>query len=88
MAAVTRQGLAARPGSVVRVRARTRRATARQRKTDISARVIDDLEDHPQSTAGDVAKALSANRSTTAARLSQMVKKREITKATKGYAVK
>jgi Fic family protein len=69
-------------------RASTRRATARQRKTDISARIIDYLEDHPQSTAGDVAKALNANRNTTAARLSQMVKKGEITKASKGYAVK
>jgi Fic family protein len=69
-------------------RASTRRATARQRKTDISARIIDYLADHPQSTAGDVAKALNANRNTTAARLSQMVKKGEITKASKGYAVK
>ena len=69
-------------------RASTRRATARQRKTDITARIIDYLKDHPQSTAGDVAKALNANRNTTATRLSQMVKKGQITKASKGYAVK
>jgi predicted transcriptional regulator len=69
-------------------RASTRRATARQRKPDMTARIIDYLKDPPQSTAGDVAKPLNANRNTTAARLSQMVKKREITKATKGYAVK
>jgi hypothetical protein len=56
-------------------RASTRRATARQRKTDITARIIDYLKNHPQSTAGDVAKALNANRNTTATRLSQMVKK-------------
>ena len=54
----------------------------------MTARIIDYLKDPPQSTAGDVAKPLNANRNTTAARLSQMVKKREITKATKGYAVK
>ena len=56
-------------------RASTRRATARQRKTDITARIIDYLKDHPQSTAGDVAKALNTNRNTIATRLSQMVKK-------------
>ena len=69
-------------------RASTRSATARQREPDISPRIIAYLKDHPQSTAGDVAKPLNANPNTTAARLSQMVKKGEITKATKGYAVK
>jgi Fic family protein len=69
-------------------RASTRRATARQRKGDITGSIIDYLKDHPQSTAGDVAKALDANRSTIASRLSQMVKEGEITKASKGYAVK
>jgi hypothetical protein len=67
-------------------RASTRRATARQRKGDITGRIIDYLKDHPQSTAGDVAKALNANRNTTATRLSQLVKEGEITKASKGYA--
>jgi hypothetical protein len=38
--------------------------------------------------AGDVARALNANRSTIATRLSQIVKQGEITKASKGYAVK
>jgi predicted HTH transcriptional regulator len=69
-------------------RASTRRATARQRRTDISPRILDYLRDHPQSTAGDVAKALNANRNTIATRLSQMVKTGEITKASKGYAVR
>jgi hypothetical protein len=69
-------------------RASTRRATARQRKGDITGGIIDYLKDHPQSTAGDVAKALNANRNTIATRLSQMVKQGEITKASKGYAVK
>jgi len=67
-------------------RASTRRATARQRKPDVAARIIDYLKDHPQSTAGDVAKALNANRNTVGARLSQMAEKGEITKASKGYA--
>ena len=69
-------------------RASSRRATARQRKPDMTARIIDYLKDHPQSTAGDVAKALNANRNTVGPRLSQMVKKGEIIKASKGYAAK
>ena len=54
----------------------------------MTARILDYLKDHPQSTAGDVAKALNANRNTIGARLSQMVKKGEITKASKGYATR
>jgi DNA-binding IclR family transcriptional regulator len=54
----------------------------------MTARIIDYLKDHPQSTAGDVAKALNANRNTVGPRLSQMVKKGEITKASKGYAAR
>jgi predicted transcriptional regulator len=69
-------------------RASTRRATARQHKGDVSAGIINYLKDHPQSTAGDVAKGLNANRNTIATRLSQMVKAGEITKASKGYAAK
>jgi hypothetical protein len=40
-------------------RASTRRATARQRRDDIRGRIIAYLKDHPQSTAGDVAKGLT-----------------------------
>jgi predicted transcriptional regulator len=69
-------------------RASTRRATARQRKGDIAERIIDYLKDHPQSTAGDVAKGLNANRNTIATRLSRMVKEGEITKASKGYTAR
>jgi hypothetical protein len=69
-------------------RASTRRATARQRKGDLQGRIVDYLKNHPQSTAGDVAKGLSANRNTIATRLSQMAKEGEITKASKGYAAK
>jgi Fic family protein len=69
-------------------RASTRRATARQRKGDIAERIIEYLKDHPQSTAGEVAKGLNANRNTIATRLSRMVKEGEITKASKGYTAR
>lgn len=69
-------------------RASTRRATARRRRSDIKAQIIAYLKEHPESTAGDVAKAINANRNTTATRLSQMAKEGEITKASKGYVAK
>jgi predicted HTH transcriptional regulator len=67
-------------------RASSRRATARQRKGDITQRIIDYLKDHPQSTAGEVAKGLNANRNTVATRLSKMAKDGQVTKASRGYA--
>ena len=69
-------------------RASTRRAAGRRRQSDVAARIIDFLKDHPNSTAGDVAKGLNANRNTIATRLSQMVNAGEIKKASKGYATK
>jgi hypothetical protein len=69
-------------------RASTRRATARQRTGDIESRIIQYLKDHPESTAGDVAKALNTNRNTTATQLSKMVKTGDVTKASKGYVAK
>ncbi len=69
-------------------RASTRRATGRQRKGDITERIIAYLKNHPQSTAGDVAKGLNANRNTIATRLSRMAKEGEVTKAAKGYTAK
>jgi len=68
-------------------RASSRRATARLLKGDVEERIIDYLKAHPESTAGDVAKGLNANRNTTATRLSKMVKAGTLTKASKGYAV-
>jgi hypothetical protein len=50
-------------------RASSRRATARERKDDVQGRIIEYLKDHPQSTTGDIAKALNANRDTIAAEL-------------------
>jgi hypothetical protein len=67
-------------------RASTRRATARQRNDDIEGRVIDYLQDHPQSTTGDIAKGLNADRGTIAAGVSHMVRAHEVTKAATGYA--
>jgi hypothetical protein len=37
-------------------RASDRRATARQRKDDVEGRIVEYLDDHPQSTTGDIAK--------------------------------
>ena len=56
-----------------------RRATARQRKDDIEGRIVEYLKDHPQSTAGDIAKGLNANRGTIAAALSRIVRARDVT---------
>ena len=47
--------------------------------------MIEYLTDHPQSTTGELAKGLNANRGTVAAGLSQLVRAREITK---DYAVR
>jgi hypothetical protein len=66
-------------------RASNRRAKARRRKDDVERRMIEYLNDHPQSTIGDLAKGLNANRGTVAAGLSHLVRAREITKE---YAVK
>ena len=61
-------------------RATKRRATARRRKDDVEGRIIEYLKDHPQSTTGDIAKALNANRGTIAAGLSHLVRASEIMK--------
>ena len=66
-------------------RASNRHAAARRRKHEVEGRIIEYLNDHPQSTTGDLAKGLNANRGTVAAGLSHLVRAREITK---DYAVK
>ena len=48
-------------------RASDRRATARQRKDDVEGRIVEYLRGHPQSTTGDIAKSLNADRGTIAA---------------------
>lgn len=53
-------------------RASARRATARQRKSDVERRIVEYLKDHPQRTAGDIAKGLNADRGMVATRLSHI----------------
>jgi hypothetical protein len=60
----------ASPRSVRRATARrasNRRATARLRKADVDALIIDFMKAHPQSTTGAIAKGLNADRSVIAA---------------------
>ena len=63
-------------------RASDRRATARERKgkDDVEGRIVEYLKDHPQSTTGDIAKGLNANRGTVAAGLSHIVRASDVTK--------
>jgi predicted transcriptional regulator len=69
-------------------RASTRRATARSRQGDTKAAITDYLEQHPGSTAGDLAKGLNLQRNSVSTRLTQMAKAGEIKKATRGYEAK
>jgi hypothetical protein len=66
-------------------RASNRRATARSHQGDTNASIIDFLAQHPESTAGDLAKGLNLNPGNVAARLTQLAKAGEINKATHGY---
>jgi hypothetical protein len=61
-------------------RASSRRATARQRKDDVEGRIVEYLKDHGQSTTGDIAKALNADRDRIAAGLSHIARAGDITK--------
>ncbi|MEN3280988.1 MAG: hypothetical protein V7607_2128 [Solirubrobacteraceae bacterium] len=61
-------------------RASSRRATARERKDDVEGRIAAYLKDHDQSTTGDIAKALNANRDTIAAGLSHIARAGDIAK--------
>jgi predicted transcriptional regulator len=69
-------------------RASRRRATARSRQPDTKASIIAFLAEHPQSTAGDVAKALNLNAGSISTRLTQLAKRGEIQKASRGYSAK
>ena len=61
-------------------RASSRRATARERKDDVEGRIVEYLKDHDQSTTGDIAKALNADRDTIAAGLSHIARAGDSTK--------
>jgi hypothetical protein len=58
----------------------SRRATARQHKDDVDGRIVEYLKDHPQSTTGDIAKGLNANRDTIAAGVSHIARASNVTK--------
>jgi hypothetical protein len=55
-------------------RASSRRATARQRKHDVEGRIDEYVQDHPDSTIGDIAKRLNVNRATIAAERANIVR--------------
>jgi cell division septum initiation protein DivIVA len=69
-------------------RASSRRAVARVRRGDAKTRIIEYLEKHPGSTAGDVARGLDLNRGSVSTRLTQLAKIGEIRKTERGYAPK
>ena len=56
-------------------RASNRRAIARERKRDVEGRVIDYLKDHPSGTAGEIAKAVDADRGRVAAELARFARR-------------
>ncbi len=67
-------------------RASNRRATARSRRGDTEASIIDFLAQHPGSTTGDLAKGLNLNPVTVSTRLIQLWKAGEIKRASHGYS--
>jgi predicted transcriptional regulator len=67
-------------------RASKRRASARSHQTDAKASIIEFLGEHPGSTAGDIAKALSLNPGSVSTRLTQLAKAGQIQKASRGYS--
>jgi len=69
-------------------RASSRRAVARSRRGDTKARIIEYLEKHPGSTAGDVSRGLDLNRGSVSTRLTQLAKLGDIRKTERGYATK
>jgi predicted HTH transcriptional regulator len=69
-------------------RASNRRRTARGRQSDTAARIVDYLDKHPNSTAGDLAKGLNLKRNSLSTKLTQMAKQGKIRKAQRGYTAK
>ena len=69
-------------------RASNRRATARTHQGDTNASIIDFLAQHPDSTAGDLAKGLNLDPGNVATHLTQLAKAGEISRATHGFRAK
>jgi DNA-binding MarR family transcriptional regulator len=67
-------------------RASNRRATARSHQGDTKASIIDFLAQHPESTAGDLAKGLNLNPGNVSTRLTQLAKAGEIKRKSHGYS--
>ena len=67
-------------------RASNRRATARNRQGDSEASLMHHLAQHPESTAGDLAKGLNLDPGSVATRLSQLAKAGKIKRASHGYS--
>jgi hypothetical protein len=61
-------------------RASDRRATAREHKDDIDGRIFGYVKHHRQSTTGDMAKGLNADRGTIALEVSHMLRAGELTR--------
>jgi Helix-turn-helix domain len=69
-------------------RASSRRGTARSRRSDTAARIVEYLAKHPGSTAGDLAKGLNLKRNSVSTKLTQMARAGQIKKADRGYTAK
>lgn len=69
-------------------RASKRRATARNRRGDTEASIIDFVAQHPGSTAGDLAKGLNLKPESVSVRLAQLAKEGEMKKTSRGYSTK
>lgn len=68
------------------VLASTRRATARSRQRDTTARIIKFLTGHPQSTTGDLARSLNLDPESVSTSLNQLANAGEIKKHTHGFS--
>ena len=66
-------------------RVRGRGATRRNGRPATADRIVDYLGTHPNSTAGDLAKALKLKRNSVSTKLTQMAKDGKIKKAPRGY---
>lgn len=69
-------------------RASSRRSTSRSRRGDTAQRIVEYLDKHPNSTAGDLAKGLNLKRNSVSTKLTQMAKAGQIRKAERGYTAK
>lgn len=79
---------AASGGASTRRAAKPTGTSTASRRGDMRVQIIEYLNAHPNSTAGDVAKNLGLKPNSTSTRLSQMAKEGVVTKAQRGYAIK